>query len=438
MLRTMTVMFVAPEPEPVQIESLLAAGLEGPDTLRSELAALSDRDARALIAEVEAFARRVGAIQVAMLDDIEDRRLPGEDGHVSAKVMVRHLAKLSPGEAAGREKCGRMLNRLEAIAEAYTSGEVGTDQVRLLGRVHSNRRVAAHMADYEDWLLDQAKNLEFVEFEAVISQWERLMDQDGAELASERAHRNRDFSMTQDHFGLGWEIRGGTGPLAGAAMAEIHQHYVTAELLADWEQARALHGDDATIDDLARTDAQRRADALRQIFDDAASVPPDSTGPRFVHNIKWDQKTFQQMLSVLAGGPDQRLEIDTRVCETLDGVPLAPAEAIVNAYLHEFRRVMVDSAGTVIDLGVARRFTGSARLAVQLQANHCIWPGCHQPLSQCEIDHNHPHSAGGSTNPGNGAPLCGRHNRWKQKHFTVWRDPDGVWHTHRPDGTEIT
>jgi hypothetical protein len=438
MLRTMTVMFVAPEPEPVQIESLLAAGLESPETLRTELAAMADGHARALIAEVEAFARRVGALQVALLDDIEDRGLHHDDGHVSAKVMVRHIGRLSPGEAAGREKTRRMLDRLNAIAAAYTSGEVGTDQVRLLGRVHANRRVAVHMAEYEDWFLDRAKNLDFVEFEAVIRQWERLIDQDGAELASERAHRNRDFTLTQDHFALGWEIRGGTGPLAGAAMADIFEHYLEAERLADWETARAVHGDDTTADHLPRTDAQRRADALARIFEDAVSTPPDSNAPRFVHNIKWDQTTFEQMLSVLAGGPDRRLEIDTPVCETLDGTPLPPAEAIVNAYLHEFRRVVVDSAGTVIDLGVARRFTGSARLAVQFQANRCIWPGCHQRVTRCEIDHNHPHSAGGGTNPGNGAPLCGRHNRWKQKHFTVWRDPEGGWHTHRPDGTEVS
>jgi 5-methylcytosine-specific restriction endonuclease McrA len=60
------------------------------------------------------------------------------------------------------------------------------------------------------------------------------------------------------------------------------------------------------------------------------------------------------------------------------------------------------------------------------------------PVTGCEIDHLHPHSQGGVTDQANGAPLCGRHNRWKQKGYTTWRDPTGTWHTHRPNGTEIT
>ena len=101
------------------------------------------------------------------------------------------------------------------------------------------------------------------------------------------------------------------------------------------------------------------------------------------------------------------------------------------------RRVVTDAAGIAIDLGRARFFTGGARLAVQLADQHCPWPGCTIPTSQCEIDHTIDHTNGGRTNPGNGGPFCGKHNRWKQKGFTVWRDPTGQWHTHRPDSTEI-
>jgi hypothetical protein len=33
--------------------------------------------------------------------------------------------------------------------------------------------------------------------------------------------------------------------------------------------------------------------------------------------------------------------------------------------------------------------------------------------------------------------LCGKHNRWKQKGFTIHRNPDGTWHTTRPDGSQL-
>ncbi|MGB8861805.1 MAG: hypothetical protein WCC60_21295 [Ilumatobacteraceae bacterium] len=33
--------------------------------------------------------------------------------------------------------------------------------------------------------------------------------------------------------------------------------------------------------------------------------------------------------------------------------------------------------------------------------------------------------------------MCDHHNRWRSKGYRTWRDPDGHWHHHRPDGIEI-
>ena len=420
-----------------QAEDLLRRVDGRVERVDAELSARSDDEIVGLVTGLEMLDRRVGALQLAVMDQIEDRGLHHDDGHISPKVMVRHLGKLSPNEAAGREKSRQMLRRLPAVREAYISGSVGTDQIRLLGKVHSNRRVTPHMVDRAEKFVVDAQRTSFPDFEQELRLWERLVDQDGAEPAVERSHDRRDFTLEQDHFGLGWEIRGGCGSLAGAAMDEIFQKYVQAEWEADWEKARAQHGDEATIDHLARTPAQRRADAVWQIFQDAAATPPGSNAPRFVHNIVWDAASYQQMLRELDNRPRRPLDIDSFRCETIDGIPIAPTEAIINSLIGEFRRVIIDAAGTVIDLGTARRFTGSARLATQLQATRCPWTGCLVRTSKCEIDHTQAHSDGGRTNPGNGAPLCGRHNRWKQKGFTVWRDPTGTWHTYRPDGTEI-
>ena len=156
-----------------------------------------------------------------------------------------------------------------------------------------------------------------------------------------------------------------------------------------------------------------------------------------MHNIVWDSKTYQQMLQELDGRPRHPFDPDTHRCSTLDGVPLAPTETILNSLVTEFRRVIVDTEKAVIDLGRARSFTGSARLAAQLAAMRCPFVGCLVKSSACEIDHRKPWAQGGRTHPDNGDPLCGGHNRLKQQGFTVWRDPNGTWHTYRPDGTEI-
>ena len=202
----------------------------------ADLGLRSDAQIRALVGELEVQARRLAAAQLAVMDEVDARRLHEADGHFTAKVMVRHAGRLSCREAAGREKARKMLAQLCEVAEAFGEGTVGIEQVHLLGRVYSNHRVAPYMADQQDWFIHQAKVLEYDEFKEVIGAWERLTDVDGAEPAAQRAHRNRDFTMTQDHFGLGWEHRGGCGALQGAAMAEIFEHYVQAEWLTDWDK----------------------------------------------------------------------------------------------------------------------------------------------------------------------------------------------------------
>ena len=161
--------------------------------------------------------------------------------------------------------------------------------------------------------------------------------------------------------------------------------------------------------------------------------------PGFVHNILWDSDTFEEMTGRLLDDDheQQPLNVDTMRCETLDGVDIDPTEAIVSALQSQIRRVLIDAKGTVIDLGEARFFTGNSRHAVKLASTTCVWAGCCVPSSQCETDHLTEHTRGGRTNPGNGAPLCGKHNRCKQRGFQIQRQPDGTWLTIRPDGTII-
>ena len=86
------------------------------------------------------------------------------------------------------------------------------------------------------------------------------------------------------------------GAVDGAEMLVIFQRYQDAEYLADWQHARAEHGPDATYSQLPRDAGQRAWDALHQIFEDAASTPPDAQPPEPVLNIVADLQTFQEAL----------------------------------------------------------------------------------------------------------------------------------------------
>ena len=86
-------------------------------------------------------------------------------------------------------------------------------------------------------------------------------------------------------------------------------------------------------------------------------------------------------------------------------------DAVNAALAGHIRRVVIDAADTMIDLGRrSRPFRGSARVAVQLLATECIWLGCDGPVEWCDIDHSIAWAAHGPTVPRNGVPVCRRHN----------------------------
>jgi hypothetical protein len=409
---------------------LISAGL---DLLLSEgVEPVCAEDASAAIRSVESAGRRMAAVQAELVAVVRQRCLHHWDGHTSAKVMVRREADLSGPEATARDKTATMLLELDKIREALRAGDIGVDQVRLLARTHANRRVRHFMADAQDWFLEMARAHDFIDFQIVIAQWERLLDDDGAEPA---AIRNRQVSLKQDPISLAWILTGSLSSVAGAQISEVLDAYCDAERMIDWDKAVLEHGDDTCEAHLARTEAQRRADAFYQIFLDAAANPEGSCPADFVTDIVIDQETYETVLERLNGGPFQPLDPTKVRCETLSGVQLDPTEAVLVSLTNDLRRVVLDARGVTIDLGRRRIFTGGARLAAQLQRRRCYWPGCWVPTRKCEIDHLKPHREFGLTNPGNGEPVCGCHNQTKERGFTVTRNPDGGLTIARPDGS---
>ncbi len=422
------------------LDALFAAGLD----------AVDPRDAVVLVREVEGLVRRARAVAVGVLDGVDRAGWHRVDGHASAKVMVRHVARLSDAEAGRRMRAAKALRDLPGVASAYRAGTVGSCQVDRVGRLHANPRVSAKVGAQDAALVKAACQLSYREFDLKVSEWERLADADGAGDRSQAHHDKRDATMVQDYDGR-WRFAGSCGSLAGAELYEIFKAFFDAETLADWDQARAEHGEAATGEHLARTDAQRRFDAWFAITRKAAGArAAEPGGSQVVTNVVIDEASFYDQLRRFAGAdpdsdaPDPVVDPQpgTRLrCGTIDGHHVDPTEIVAAALLGHVRRVVIDSAGTVIDLGRRSRvFTGPAQLAVRLAAIECYWPGCHVPVADCQIDHLKPWASphNGSTSPGNGGPACGRHNRFKHRHgYTAWRDPAGHWHTLRPDGTEL-
>ncbi len=143
-------------------------------------------------------------------------------------------------------------------------------------------------------------------------------------------------------------------------------------------------------------------------------------------NLVIDAESFERQLSAWSGervqAPDPATVL-VRRCETADGVAVDPAAVVAAALSGQVRRIIMDSCGRVLDVGRRRRlFTGAARDAIRLTRRRCCWPGCHVPVGRAQLDHTVPWVEGGVTDVDNGGPLCGRHNRFKNRGYRTHRD----------------
>ena len=234
----------------------------------------------------------------------------------------------------------------------------------------------------------------------------------------------------------GWELHASFDHIGGPEFLEIFSHYVDREFNRDWQAAVAEHGDgNIDISQLARTEAQRRADALLEMARAAAACPPDRERPLPTVNFLFDADTAAAVADGEPIDPERYRDVVARSDRGHRVNPNAIIEVSLWALL---RRVVLDARGVVIDMGRTQRlFTGAARTAVMLLEEVCIWPGCDHPHSTCHADHITSWTQRGPTNPDNGAPLCARHNHLKELGFTITRSPDGAWHITAPDGTQI-
>ncbi|WP_436794985.1 HNH endonuclease signature motif containing protein [Actinospongicola halichondriae] len=366
------------------------------------------------------------------------------DGHRNARCALKHLGRLPGAEALGRVTTARALRGLPTVEDAYARGQIPTGHVRAIARAVSNPRVSDFVAVADPVFAEMASTLGYDEFCSWLRQWESLADADGAAEATEAAHERRRFSLLENEIDGSFTAAGLHGALQGAAMSELLDVFERAEFEADWAEARAIHGADTRVEHLARTPAQRRADAAFEIFRRAGAVAPDARSPEPLVNIVVDQDTLDDEIRRSAGAP-----VDTdpdasegRRCHTIGGATLHPSDALAAAIVGHVRRVVVDAAGTVVDVGRRRRlFTGSSRDAALLQALlrgpgglRCLWPGCDARGGCLQIDHRQPAARGGPTDIANSDVHCGSHNRIKERGFRPVRDPDGTWTIFRPDG----
>ena len=115
-------MFSVVETEQLETESFEAAEAALDSLLAEDACFANSREAIARLEAVERIRRKAAALAVQCQRELASSRVYCDDEHASPKVMARHVAKLSNGEAAGLEKQARMSGLLPQISAALGVG----------------------------------------------------------------------------------------------------------------------------------------------------------------------------------------------------------------------------------------------------------------------------------------------------------------------------
>ncbi len=315
----------------------------------------------------------------------------------SAACWLATRCRLPMPTARRRVRLGRALRHLPVTEAAWLDGDIGEAQVGLLAKARTSGTDEAITRD-EELLVAEAMRLRFASFSRVVAYWTLRADPDGCEEQSRAQHDGRRFHLSHGFEGM-WFADGVFDPINGAIIANELKRIEKALFESDWAEAKARVGDGVRVGDLARTPAQRRADALVEMATRSAGATAGARRPEPLFSVFVGYETFAGML-----------------CQLADGTVVSPGSVrpwIDDAWIE---RVVFDGPSRVMDVGVQRRlFAGATRRAVELRDRECFHPFCDRVAADCDIDHLQPWANGGPTTVANGRVACGFHNRARQR-----------------------
>ncbi len=326
------------------------------------------------------------------------------DGAKTASAWIATRCRLPRSAARRRVRLGRALRHLPECAEAWREGAIGVDQARAIASARRHRTEASMERD-EGMLVSQAAQMGFEDFYRALSYWKQLADPDGAEAADEDRKAARNVFLEASFTGM-WLGQMTLDPVSGTIVAGELNRLEHDMFEADCAEAKERLGRTARLDELARTSAQRRADALVEMATRSRSAPSDGIRPAPLFSVFVGYETLHG-----------------RICELENGTVLTPAALTPWLDAAYFERAIF-SLGTRVDVSVrARLFTGGTRRALELRDRMCTHPYCYEPAENCQGDHIEPWAEGGPTTQENGRLLCGFHNRLRNQRQQVRQRP---------------
>jgi hypothetical protein len=318
------------------------------------------------------------------------------DGAKTAAAWISSRCRVPRAAAKRRVRLGRTLRHLPETALAWRDGAIGADHAQAIASARRHRTESS-MARDEAMLVAQAAEMGFEDFYRALSYWKQLADPDGADAAEEDRKAARSVFLEASFTGM-WLGQMTLDPVSGSIVAGELNRLEHDLFEADCAEAKERLGRTARIDELARTSAQRRADALVEMATRSRTAPAEGIRPAPLFSVFVGYET--------AHG---------RICELENGTVLAPS--VLDPWMDSayFERA-VFSLGNRVDVSVrARLFSGGTRRAIELRDRICTHPYCYEPAESCQGDHIETWAQGGLTTQENGRLLCGFHNRMRNQ-----------------------
>ena len=116
-------------------------------------------------------------------------------------------------------------------------------------------------ASDEAALVGQAGELSYRGFRQVLAYWSQAVDPEGAEERASEQREGRRLYLSQSFEGV-WFCDGVLDPIAGEVVSRALRRIEDELFAEEWADAKERVGEEVRPADLARTPAQRRADAL--------------------------------------------------------------------------------------------------------------------------------------------------------------------------------
>lgn len=334
---------------------------------------------------------------------VDARGLWRTDGSKACWAWLARTCDMAPNAAKALTGLSKRLRLAPCTRAAFETGDIDRDRAVQLSQSAGSprKRVADAFPAAEADLVTHAKTLTFDGLCRLLRYWEARVDEDGEESQGQDDYRSRHLHASEMLRGM-VRIDGTLDPVSGAIFTSELTRITTEMFKADWAAAKKIHGDNTTTGHIARTPAQRRADALAEMARRSAGYQPGTNS----------DGTPRPLFSVHIG-PD----VVGRLCELASGTVIAPGLLVPHLGEADIERIVYGPGSRVIDLSKqARFFRGGLRRAIQLRDRFCTHPGCDELAENCAVDHITPHSHDGRATQQNGRARCDTHNWWAWNH----------------------